>query len=467
MFSSLSYPPIVRDLATSVQQAGGRLLVVGGTVRDHLLGQITNDIDLEIYGLDEGAIIKVLKQFGAVDHVGRQFSIFKLKVGTQFLDISLPRRETKTGSGHRGFTVTADPDLDPANALRRRDFTINAIAVDPLTNEVIDPFHGQSDLAHRQLRVVDAATFLEDPLRVMRAIQLTARFALRVEAASQSLLTQGVSRVSELPAERFWPEWEKLFLKSQQPSIGLQLAHDIGLFSAITPALQRLSQTAQDPKYHPEGSVWRHALYAVDWAKKIAPENLAVLLAAWLHDVGKAETTVENNGRIRSLGHAEASVTIAESFLSAQGFPPSVITHVRPLIAEHMNAGQLYIHRADLGPGAVRRLANRLRPATIAELVQVTTADQAARQPVDHTVPSNPAGQWLLAEAGRLNIATRAPEPIIRGQDLQALGWAPGPVFGQIIERAERLAETGKTRQDILKLLSVTSDAQSGLAALQ
>ena len=159
-------------IARAVRDAGGRALIVGGWVRDRLLGRDAKDVDLEVYGLSADRLKEVLASFGSVNTVGESFTVYKVAD----LDVSLPRRESKNGRGHRGFEVTGDPELSIEEAARRRDFTINAIAWDPLIEEYLDPFNGRADLEHRLLRAVDVRTFGEDSLRVLRAVQFAARF---------------------------------------------------------------------------------------------------------------------------------------------------------------------------------------------------------------------------------------------------------------------------------------------------
>jgi tRNA nucleotidyltransferase (CCA-adding enzyme) len=173
-----------RAVARAVDAAGGRALLVGGWVRDRLLGRAAKDIDLEVYGLDAVRLKALLTDFGSVNTVGESFTVYKVAG----LDVSLPRRESKAGRGHRGFVVAGDPTMSPEDAARRRDFTVNAIAWDPLgpDEELVDPFNGRRDLEARVLRMVDAATFADDSLRVLRAVQFAARFDMTLDAESRS-----------------------------------------------------------------------------------------------------------------------------------------------------------------------------------------------------------------------------------------------------------------------------------------
>jgi len=250
-----------RVMATTVRDAGGRALIVGGWVRDRLLGlPESSNIDLEIFGVPGDRLRVLLEGFGRVEAVGESFQVYKLGD----IDVSLPRRDSKAGRGHKGFVVTGDPDMSIAEAARRRDFTINAISWDPLTGEYFDPYRGRDDLDRRLLRMVDAETFADDSLRALRAVQLAARFALALDDATAAVCRR--IPLDDLPAERVWGEVEKL-LFAPRPSIGFALAMDLGIVSKLLPELQALSACPQEPEWHPEGDVWVHTLQVIDRAR--------------------------------------------------------------------------------------------------------------------------------------------------------------------------------------------------------
>src|SRR3954463_16715666 len=224
--SELDTLEMATSLASRVREAGGRALIVGGWVRDRLLGVSATNIDVEVFGLPGDRVGAVLESFGRVETVGKSFQVFKLGD----VDVSLPRRESKSGRGHRGFEVTGDPSMSIEDAARRRDFTINAISWDPLTGEYLDPFDGRGDLQRRLLRIVDRRTFADDSLRVLRAIQFTARFDLAVEEETRAICR--AIRLDDLPAERIWGEIEKL-LFTPRPSIGFALALELGVVQQL------------------------------------------------------------------------------------------------------------------------------------------------------------------------------------------------------------------------------------------
>ena len=424
---------IVNDIALAVRDAGGRALIVGGWVRDRLLGLPEPEkpnVDLEVFGLAGDRVRALLETFGRVEAVGESFQVYK--IGD--VDVSLPRRDSKAGRGHRGFVVTGDPEMSIAEAARRRDFTVNAISQDPLTGEYFDPFDGRADLERRLLRVVDPDTFGDDSLRVLRAIQFAARFALTLEPATAALCR--TIPLDDLPAERVWGEFEKL-LFAPKPSIGFTIAMDLGIVEKLFPELQALAGCPQEPEWHPEGDVWVHNLQVIDQARtRIAdlprPQQLAVMLGAVCHDLGKPATTKFLDGRIRSLDHEEQGVAPASVFLdrlnvnSFDGY--DVRRQVLGITAQHLKPGSWYKVRDEVGDGAFRRLAHKV---DLELLARVAKSDCEGRQPGNFDCT---AMDWFLERARALGVQHRPPEPILLGRHLLALGLKPGPRVGDILK---------------------------------
>ena len=416
----------VLKVCSLVRGAGGRAWLVGGGVRDSVCGRAVRDVDVEVFGLDPDALRSALAGAFALDLVGQSFGILKLK-GLP-IDVGLPRRESKQGTGHRGFEIHSDPFLDLRDAAARRDFTINAIYFDPLANEVADPFDGVGDLQRRILRHTSAA-FGEDPLRVLRGMQLAARFELTADPATVRVC-RGIGREG-LAAERIFDEWRKLVERGVRPSRGLDfLAQSTWL--RFFPELDALRGVPQDPRHHPEGDVWVHIGHAMDAfaAERLDEpwEDLVVGVAVLCHDLGKAShTTRGKDGRVRCLGHEEASVTLTGSFLERLGAPRRLFAEVLPLVREHGHPSQLYEARASAA--AVRRLADRV--GRIDRLVRVARADNFGRPPLP--AADYPAGDWLLARAAQLAVVAERPQPLVQGRHLVALGAASGPRIGEIL----------------------------------
>lgn len=441
----------IRAFAETVALNKGRAFAVGGSVRDEILGVPLKDIDIEVHGIAAKALRNIVNShFSGVEEVGAAFGVLHAMVDDVEVDISLPRRDSKVGPGHKGFAVDVDPFLSPEEALRRRDFTINALLKDVLSGEIIDPFHGRDDLRARVLRPVDAATFVEDPLRVLRAVQLTARFNLSVADDVKALLSSMVGALQELSRDRHRDEWRKLFLKAPVPSVGLELARAIGVFDAL-PIVGAMKETPQDKEWHPEGDVWVHTGMVCDAAAEVCVRErlegvarLVVMLGAFCHDLGKPETTQTMDGRVRSHGHSSVGVRHVQDVLAFFGmdFARDV---VEPLVLHHLEPYALYhqlTSESPPGDGAIRALARRVHPSTIDQLLLVAEADSVGRGPFSENVSVRndmAALDWLQGRAHELDVRDRRPADVIRGNDLLALGLKPGPHFGVIVRAANLL----------------------------
>jgi tRNA nucleotidyltransferase (CCA-adding enzyme) len=419
-----------RAIAASVRNAGGRALIVGGWVRDRLMGRDAKDIDLEVYGLGALGLRDLLESLGRVETVGESFQVYK----TGDIDVSLPRRESKAGHGHRGFDVTGDPTMPVEEAARRRDFTVNAIAWDPLTDEYLDPFDGRGDIRRRLLRVVDPARFADDSLRVLRAVQLAARLDFHLDDDARELC-RAIS-LDDLPGERVWGEIEKL-LFAPRPSIGFVLAMELGVVVKRFPELHALAGCPQEPEWHPEGDVWVHTLQVVDQARGridnlARPQQIAVMLGAVCHDLGKPATTAVIDGRIRSLDHEEQGIAPTLALLdrlnvwSMDGY--DVRQQVAGLVAHHLKPGAWFKVRGEVGDGAFRRLAHKVDLELLARLAK---ADCLGRRPGTFDCT---AMDWFLEHARSLGVEHRPPAPILLGRHLLALGLAAGPRLGEILK---------------------------------
>ena len=440
----------VLSLARAIHEAGGRALLVGGCVRDALMGAQPKDWDLEVYNLEPARLREILDQFGHVNVVGESFTVYKLG---QHLDVSIPRRERKTGRGHKGFVIEGDPSMSVDEAARRRDFTINAILQDPLTGELIDPYHGRRDIEQRILRVVSAETFAEDSLRVLRAAQFAARFEFDIDAGTVALCRE--IDLTDLPAERIWGELEKLLLRASRPSVGLEWLRKLGAIEQIFPEIQSLIDVPQDPEWHPEGDVFVHTQLVIDRARELIddlsyPRKVTVMLAALAHDFGKPATTEFIDGRLRSRGHEEAGVPPTESFLNRinvhtiDGY--NVREQVIALVREHLKPGEFYKKRDEVGEGAFRRLARRCEPDL---LYRVAKADSLGRNA--EWVPREKwygaeAQEWFIERSRELEVEQRPPDPILLGRHLLDLGVEPGPEMGEITRAVYEMQLDGRVR---------------------
>ncbi|MEM1180308.1 MAG: HD domain-containing protein [Acidobacteriota bacterium] len=416
----------LRAIADDVAAAGGRALVVGGSVRDALLGSPVDDLDLEVFGLGADRLQGVLSERFELDAVGRSFGVLKVK--HLAIDVSLPRRESKRGTGHKGFVVDGDPHMGLEEAASRRDFTINAMAYDPRTGELLDPWGGRRDLDAHILRHV-SHKFAEDPLRVLRGMQMAARFELK--AAPETLALASTMGLEGLAAERIFGEWRKLIVRGRRPSLGLDFLRQSG-WTRYFPELVAMVHCPQDPEWHPEGDVWTHTLHVLDAFadERIGDdwEDLVVGFACLCHDIAKPTTTHFERGRWRSPGHEEAGDEPTRTFLARLNAMDRLVEAVVPLVREHLKPFML--HHAEASAAAIRRLARRVK--RIDRLVRVARADHRGRPPLPWD--GFPAGQWLLSQAEALALEAQAPKPIVLGRHLIDLGLSPGKAFGPLLD---------------------------------
>jgi tRNA nucleotidyltransferase (CCA-adding enzyme) len=453
---------LVRAIASASREAGGRALIVGGWVRDRLRHVESKDIDVEVFGVAADRLRDILESFGRVECVGESFQVYK--VGG--IDVSLPRRDSKAGRGHRGFVITGDPSITIGEASRRRDFTINAISWDPLTDEYLDPFGGREDLARGLIRMVDPLTFGDDSLRVLRAVQFAARFEFAIEDATRDRCRP--IPLDDLPAERIWGEFEKL-LMARRPSIGFAIMLDLGVVEKLFPELDALVGCEQEPEWHPEGDVWVHTLQVIDQARTRIddlprPQQLAVMLGAVCHDLGKPATTAFVDGRIRSIDHEEQGVRPATALLDRLNVHTieghDVRREVLGMTAQHLKPGMWFKVRDEVGDGAFRRLSQKVDLDLLARLAK---SDCLGRQPGTFDCT---AMDWFLERALAIGADKGPPPPLLLGRHVLALGVAPGPGVGKILKAVYELQLDGSVTSvdqaiEVAKAL-VSQNADSG-----
>jgi len=435
-------------IAKAILEAGGKALIVGGYARDAALKTLgyvveSKDIDIEIYGLTLDRIKPVLATFGPLNIVGESFAVIKLGE----IDISIPRSDSKIKKGHNGFKITGDPSMSIREAARRRDFTMNALALDPLTGKLIDEFGGLEDLKAGILRATDYSLFADDSLRVLRAMQFSGRFGLSIEVQTAELCQK--IDLKDLPPRRIGDEWDKLLLRSPRPSVGLEVARKLKIIEKLHPELEALVDCSQEPEWHPEGDVWTHTKMAVDEAANIVRrEHLSgndarvILLATLCHDLGKPSTTAYNQEkqRITSYGHEIAGVEPTIKLLSNWEIDgvsmPDMLKRITPIVREHLYPA-LNPNPTD---AAVRRLARRLQPASIRELVWVAEADHRGR---DTLFDGFPQGQRLIEHAAELKVDEKIVPDIVKGRHLIKFGLKPGKQFGIILKKLREAQDEG------------------------
>ncbi len=379
-------PRPIERLAADVASRGGRAYLVGGGVRDHLMGLEVKDWDIEVFGVQARDLVRLLRHGGHVNAVGRSFGVFKWSppgtVGEAEIDVSIPRRDSKVGPGHKGIHVEGDPDMTVDEAARRRDLTINAMMWDIVDRRLVDPWGGRADLDAGLLRAVDDDTFLEDPLRALRVVQFAARLSFRVADDLYALCQRAA--LDELPAERIQGEWGKLLLKGT-PSVGFAVARRARILERVFPEVAHvdadavLDRLAAGPRaaMDPEGRAW------------------ALMLAGWLHTVPVevATTTLD-----RLWMHSYKSYPVRDRTLQA------IAAWKQPTDTD----------------AALRHLSTRAELRLVLPLQAAVRDDDRTR---------------ALTRAASLGILERKPDPLIGGRELKSLGVPPGPAMGELLQR--------------------------------
>ena len=425
---------LARRIAALAAREGGRAYYVGGCVRDALLGRENKDVDIEVHGLPPGTLAAILDECGERVEKGASFGVWGLR--HTGLDVAMPRRERATGRGHRDFAVDVDPYIGVREAARRRDFTVNALMRDVLTGEIEDPFGGLDDLHAGILRHVDGRTFGEDPLRVLRAAQFSARLGFSV-AGETVELCRGMD-LSALARERVMEELRKALDKSGRPSAFFRVLARMDQLAFWFPEVAALAETPQDPRFHPEGNVFEHTMRVLDEAaalRESAGRPGCFLFAALCHDFGKAETTARHpDGRIHAYGHEAAGVPLAERFLSRLTDERALHAYVRNMVLLHMRPGAL------AAQGAGRKSYMRLFDGAVCpeDLILLFTADRLGSG-ADRN--DRRAEETLRRELSAYR--ARMAEPWITAKDLTEAGIAPGPVYSAALSYAHRLRLSG------------------------
>ena len=457
----LTLPEILEDILKDLQEIGATPIIVGGSVRDFFLNIPVKDYDIEIFGIDSlETIQKSLEKFASVKLVGKSFGVLTLRVNEYDFDFALPRIEKKIGNTHQDFEIITNANLSFKEAAIRRDFTINAIGYDFCTKDFLDPFNGINDLKNRVLKYIDDKTFIEDSLRVYRAVQFSARFDFSLDEKTFELCKKIVqnNELHFLPKERIYEEFKKLFLKSSKPSIGFELLKDLGVLKYF-PELKALISCVQDPIYHPEGDVWIHTMMCLDELSRILKEEnivdeyrkLYLFYAILCHDFGKPFCTKEINGKITSHKHESLGIEPTISFLSKLTNEKKFIEIVSSLVKNHLIPFQLYFAESSLK--AIKRLSLKVN---IEDLCLVCLADCLGRTILDKEKCPK-ATSWVLNKAKELDIHNEPIKPIVQGRDLIELGFKPSDKFKEILEFAFDLQidENMKKNEIIKKIIEI------------
>ena len=431
---------MARKIARKVAEAGGRTFYVGGLVRDRVLGRENKDVDIEIHGITPEKLNEILESLGEVTKMGMSFGVFGLK--KYDIDIAMPRKEKAIGRGHKDFEIYVDPFIGYEKAALRRDFTMNALMEDVLTGEILDFFGGQEDMKNRRIRHVNDVTFQEDALRVLRAAQFAARFEF--EVAEETVELSRTMGLREIVSERIIGELDKAFLKAGKPSIFFEEMRKMGQLSYWFPEVEALIGVPQNPVYHPEGDAWTHTMMVLDAAAGLRKEAVypeGFMMAALTHDLGKAESTTMDGDKIRSIGHEQAGIAIAQRLLDRISHEIRLKKYVLNMVELHMKPNMM--------AGA------RSKPKSTAHMFDASVC---------------PEDLLLLAKADHLGKADEEPydekeaflrdrldqykelmaRPFVQGRDLVAAGFEPGVEFTDALRYAHKMRLAGVPKEQAL-----------------
>lgn len=432
---------IAERIAEYVKDAGGGTFYVGGFVRDRLLGLENKDVDIEVHGIEPDRLFSILQEIGEPITFGKSFGVYSLRGET--IDIAMPRRERAIGKGHKDFEVDIDPFIGTEGAARRRDFTINSIMEDVLTGDIIDHFGGRNDLEKGIIRHIDSKTFVEDPLRVLRAAQFAARYEF--EIAPETIELCRTVDISTLPKERVEEELKKALLKASKPSLFFKALRDMDQLVVWFPELKRLIGLEQDPLYHPEGDVWTHTMEVIDRASAYrdkASDAFNYMLLSLTHDLGKIVTTSEKNGRIHAYEHETKGLPLAETFVRRITNEKEVITYVMNMVPLHMKPNVAAYSKPS------PKSTNRMFDSAIApkDLIWFAMADR----PVLAGNDAFSGDSAFLFERLHAYEETMS-KPHITGEDLINAGLQPGENFSEILGYAHKLRLAGIDKETAMK----------------
>ena len=432
---------MAKQIAECVRETGGSTYYVGGYVRDTVLGRDSKDIDIEIHGISPETLEKILRTLGEPVAMGNSFGIWGLR--HYDLDISMPRKDEKGSRGGKDFYEVVDPFVGTKKAAQRRDLTINAMMQNVLTGEIIDHFGGVSDLEKGIIRHVDDVAFAEDPLRVLRAAQFTARF--RFTVAEETIQLAKEQNLSEIPRERIWGELEKALMKSDKPSIFFTVLREMDQLDTWFPEIKSLIGIEQEKLYHPEGDVWNHTMLVLDLAAQLrdqAEHPLGFMLSALCHDLGKITATKKEDGRIRAIGHDTEGVPLAEAFLGRLTNEVKLTNYILNMVELHMRPN-LMAEKKSATKAMCKLFDQSICPE---DLLLLAKADHCNRPNADPYVETE---RYLH---DRLVVYhQRMAMPCVMGTDLIQAGFQPGKIFKDALDYAHKLQLAGVRKEDALK----------------
>lgn len=438
---------LIENIALDIEKLNGRIVYVGGYVRDEILGIENKDIDVEVYNITPNQLKEVLNKYGIVDEVGSSFGV--LKIHGVDIDFAMPRRERKVGSSHSSFEVSVDPFLSFEEASNRRDIRINSIMKDVLTGEIIDCHGGLKDIELKLIRHIDDDTFIEDPLRVLRVCQFASRFNFAI--APETINLCKTIELNSLSKERIFEELKKALLKSEKPSIAFEAMKEMGVIEKLFPELLALTKCEQRPDYHPEGNVWVHTMMVIDELAKLRDKSknpIGLMLSGLCHDLGKPNVTkLHEDGIISSKGHEIEGVQVTVRFINRITTNKSLIVFIMNMVKNHMRPNEIALC------GNKKTIRKLMVDTDINEILLLSEADHKGRGISEKEKDYTNTIKWFNKMIDEVSTSPGKIQPFITGKDLINNGINPGVEMGNMIKKAFDLQLEGLLKEDILDIL--------------
>ena len=423
---------LARRIVETLRRDEYSAYLVGGCVRDLLLGREPKDFDVATSARPDD----LLRLFPRADRVGAHFGVVLVHEAEAHVEVATFRSDMEYLDGRRPVGVQFEND--PREDARRRDFTINALLLDPLSGEVLDFVGGRGDLEARLIRAIGDPTtrFREDHLRLLRAVRFATRLEFEIEGATFDAIRRCAPAIRDVSAERVRDEISRI-LTEGAPRRGLELLDATGLLHEILPEVEAMKGVEQPPEFHPEGDVWVHTLMMLEGLQQ---PSLALALGTLLHDVGKPGT-FRVAERIRFDGHVELGVEIARRILSRLRFPNDVCDQVEELIANHMRFKDV----------------PKMRESTLKRFMRLPEFEEHMElHRLDCLASHGSLGSYDFVREKQREVPPEMlkPAPLITGRDLIAAGYRPGPMFGIVLNEVEDAQLEGRisTREQAMEM---------------
>jgi poly(A) polymerase len=431
---------LARSIIDRLRAAGHTAYLVGGCVRDLLLGRTPNDFDVATSARPD----ELLRLFPRADRVGAHFGVVLVHEEGAHVEVATFRSDLEYLDGRHPEAVRFE--TDPREDALRRDFTINALLFDPITGEVLDFTNGRADLDAKIVRAIGdpEIRFREDHLRLMRAVRFAARLGFEIEPRTFAAMRRLAPLIQTVSAERVRDELARILMEGGVRR-GLELMDATGLLHEVLPEIEAMKGVEQPPEFHPEGDVWTHTLIMLDGLRN---PSLELALGVLLHDVGKPPT-FRVAERIRFDGHVEEGVKLAHALLNRLRFPNHTIEQVEALIANHMKF----------------RETPHMRESTLKRFIRMPDFEEHMElHRLDCLSSHGHLDNYEFVRRKQLEVPPEElkPKPLITGDDLIAQGMKPGPIFGKLLHEIEDAQLEGRitTREEALHMALGLTQAQ-------